>query len=76
MSAFCWLKYGIFKTHDMNNIIFRDAQWAEAIYNFKNTKEHFVGKMQPFSIIEYVESNMYVLGIQDHLFSINSLMMQ
>ena len=38
------------KMHKMNNIKFTDAQQTKVTYNFKNTKENFVGPTQLFGI--------------------------
>ena len=48
------------KMHSMNYIKFTDAQQAKVIYNFKNTKESFVGPTQLFGI-KNVPDTMCVL---------------
>jgi hypothetical protein len=48
------------KMHSMNNLKFTDAQQAEVIYNFKNTKENFVGPTQLFGI-KKVPDMLYAL---------------
>ena len=48
------------KMHKMNNIKFTDAQQTKVTYNFKNTKENFVGPTQLFGI-KNVRDMMYVL---------------
>jgi hypothetical protein len=41
------------KMHSVNNTKFTDNQEVKVIYNFKNTKENFVGSTQLYGTTKY-----------------------